>query len=104
MKNESGITPLGHRVLVKVIQTERKTDGGIIIPEKVAEQKDKAQVNAVVIAVGSTAWSTAELGGKPWAEPGDTVVIGKYSGVLLPGKDGENYRVVNDTELQAKLE
>ena len=101
--NESGIEPLGHRVLVKPILTDRTVGGGIIIPDKLADKEDKAQIKATLIAVGPTAWRAEGLGGFPWAAPGDTVIIGKYSGVFLKGTDGVNYRIVNDDELQARL-
>lgn len=104
MTNESGIEPLGHRVLLKPILTERVTEGGIVIPEVSAEKEDKAQIRAVVVAYGPTAWKAEGLGGVPWARTGEKVVIGKYAGVFLKGKDGVNYRVVNDDELQAKIE
>ena len=102
--NESGIVPLGHRVLVKPLLSERMTDGGIVIPESMADKNDKAQIKAVVVAVGETAWADSLLGGKPWAHPGDTVIIGKYAGVFIDGKDGGKYRIVNDDELQARIE
>ena len=103
MNNESGIQPLGHRVLVRAISAERVTTGGIVIPEPVAEKNDKAQIKAVVIAYGPTAWKAQGLGDEPWASVGDTVIIGKFAGVLLQGKDGVQYRVVNDDELQARV-
>lgn len=102
--NESGIVPLGHRVLVRPLPSERVTEGGIVIPDNTAEKNDRAQIKAIVVAFGDTAWTDSTLGGKPWVQAGDTVVIGKYAGVFLDGKDGEKYRIVNDDELQAKLE
>lgn len=101
--NESGIEPLGHRVLLRPILTDRTVGGGIIIPDKLADREDKAQIKAVLVESGPTAWKAEGLGGAPWAQPGDTVIIGKYSGVFLKGADGVNYRIVNDDELQAKL-
>lgn len=104
MQNESGIEPLGHRVLVKPILTDRKTEGGIIIPEPTANKEDKAQIKSIVVAYGPTAWKAEGLGGTPWARTGETVIIGKFAGVFLKGKDGDNYRIVNDDELQARIE
>lgn len=103
MNNESGIKPLGHRVLVRAIITERMTTGGIVIPEPVAEKNDKSQIKAIVIDYGPTAWKAQGLGDEPWANAGDVVIIGKFAGVLLQGKDGVQYRIVNDDELQARI-
>lgn len=102
-RNESGIVPLGHRVLVRPILTERVVGGGIIIPDKLADKEDKAQIRAILIESGPTAWKAEGLGGIPWAKSGDVVIIGKYSGVFLKGQDDVNYRIVNDDELQARL-
>ncbi|HCZ47416.1 MAG TPA: hypothetical protein DCZ11_00235, partial [Gammaproteobacteria bacterium] len=63
-----------------------------------------AQIKAIVVAFGDTAWTDSTLGGRPWVQTGDTVVIGKLAGVFIDGKDGEHYRIVNDDEVQAKLE
>ena len=104
MKNESGIVPVGHRVLIRTINTERITSGGIVIPDPVAEKKDKEQVRATVIDYGDTAWMAEGLGSKPWAAVGDTVLIGKYAGVLVKGKDDVQYRIINDDEIQARIE
>lgn len=104
MENKSGIEPLGHRVLVRPILTERVTEGGIVIPEPTADKEDKAQIKAIVVAAGPTAWKAEGLGGTPWAAVGEKVVIGKYAGVFLKGTDGANYRIVNDDELQARIQ
>ncbi len=103
MNNESGIEPLGHRVLVRVILSERMTAGGIVIPDPIAEKSDKAQIKAIVIDYGPTAWKAQGLGDEPWASVGDVVIIGKRAGVFLQGKDGVDYRIVNDDELQARI-
>lgn len=103
MTNESGITPVGHRVLVRPIKTERVTGGGIIIPESTADKNDKAQIKALVIDYGTTAWKAAGFGGEPWANRGDTVLTGKFAGVMVKGSDGVEYRLVNDDDIQARI-
>ncbi len=104
MNNESGIRPVGHRVLIRTLSSERTTSGGIVIPDPVADKKDKEQIKAVVIDYGETAWMAEGLGGKPWAQVGDTVIIGKFSGVFVKGKDDVQYRIINDDEIQARVE
>ena len=102
--NDSGIHPVGHMVLVRPVLTQRMTGGGIVIPEVAADKNDKAQIKAVLIDYGPTAWLAQGLGGKPWAKRGDTVVIGKYSGVPIEGRNDVRYRIVRDDELQARLD
>lgn len=104
MNNESGIKPVGHRVLIRTLSSERLTPGGIVIPDPIADKKDKEQIKALVVDVGETAWKADGLGGNPWASPGDTVIIGKFAGVFVKGKDEVQYRLINDDEIQARVE
>lgn len=103
-ENTSGITPCGHRVLVRTFQAQRKTDGGILIPENVADRKDKAETKAILLDYGPTAWQAEGFGGKPWAERGDVVIIGRNEGVFVTGVDGIEYRLLNDEGIQARIE
>ena len=70
------IRPLGDRAIVKRLEAETKSTGGIIIPDNAAEKPSKGKV----IAVGP---GKALKGGKHRAltvKVGDTVLFGKYSG------------------------
>lgn len=110
MKNNSGVVPMDKRVLVKPDSAERKTAGGIIIPEVNAERKDMAMTKATIVAVGETAWSEAihdaKQFGADFAAPttGARVMIAKYGGVEIEGADGEKYRLLNDEDVVARLE
>ena len=77
--------PLGDRVLVKRVEEEEKTRGGIIIPDTAKEKPQEGEV----IAVGPGA---RDESGKVQAldvKPGDRILFGKWSGteVKLDGKD-----------------
>lgn len=100
--NTSGITPLEYRVLIKADSTERITEGGIVIPESIAEKQDMAQVKATVVAIGGNCfedWKDPEL---PHA--GSRVSTKKYAGFVIKGKDGGEYRIVNDKDITALLD
>ena len=102
MINESGIQPVGHRVLILPEQIEEKTEAGIIL--HTASQKSReemAQINGVVVAIGTTAYSDQE---SPWCKVGDKVIIGKYAGLIYQGNDDKSYRVINDLDVVAVLE
>lgn len=102
MINESGIHPLGHRVLVLPEFVEEKSEGGIIIHHGNQQMREEmAQIKALVVELGSTAYKDQE---SEWCQAGDRVVIGKYSGLLYKGKDGQNYRVINDLDVVANIE
>jgi len=77
--------PLGDRVLVKRVEEEEKTRGGIIIPDTAKEKPQEGEV----IAVGPGA---RDENGKVQAldvKVGDRILFGKWSGteVKLEGQD-----------------
>lgn len=76
--------PLGDRVLIKRIEGQDKTAGGIYIPDAA---KEKAQIGEV-IAVGPGA-KTDKEGNliKPAVKVGDRVYFGKYAGTEIMSPD-----------------
>ena len=102
MKNESGIQPVEFKVLVKVDELEEVTEGGIIIPEDVRAKEALAIANATLIAVGGNAFTEPNWKGLI-PQPGMRVIIAKYSGNLLKGSDGVEYRLCSDKDIAAIL-
>lgn len=103
MDNQSGLTPLDMRILVKPEAVEEVTKGGIIRPDVTRDREKYAATVAKLIAAGSNAF--LEWGGearKP--QPGDRVLFAQYSGARHQGKDGEDYVVLNDKDLLAVIE
>ena len=98
--SESGIYPVGHRVLVLPVEIEKKTESGIFLPDKVVMMEESAQTQGTIIAIGDTCWEDEQA---PWAEVGDFVMFGKYAGVVYEGNDGKKYRVLNDRDIVAIL-
>lgn len=87
--------PLGDRVLVKRLESEEKTQSGIIIPDAA---KEKAQTGAVV-AVGAGRRDTA---GNPIpmdVKVGDVVYFGKYSGT-----EAGDHLIVREEEILGIVE
>ncbi len=80
------IRPLQDRIIVKRIEEEDKTKGGIIIPETAKEKP----MEGAVIAVGSG--KILENGTKQSLEvkAGDRVLFGKYSGTEVKIDDVEH--------------
>jgi len=95
------LTPLGHRVLVKVEKVEEKI-GSFYLPEKEVKKEQNAKEEGVLIAIGNTAFQN--LGdGRPWAAVGDKVVFARYGGYRVEDGD-DQYVVLNDEDLIAKRE
>ncbi|HKP78804.1 MAG TPA: co-chaperone GroES [Phenylobacterium sp.] len=77
--------PLGDRVLVKRVEEEEKTKGGIIIPDTAKEKPQEGEV----IAVGPGARDDSGKIQPLDVKVGDRILFGKWSGseVKLEGKD-----------------
>jgi len=99
--NSSGIVPVGRAVLVEPYEPEIKKSV-IALPETVQERTTMAEVRAVVIAIGATAWEDES---QPRAAVGDKVLITKFAGTIVIGtKDQKRYRIVNDRDIFCKIE
>jgi co-chaperonin GroES (HSP10) len=98
----SGIHPVGHRVLVLPEVVEHKSAGGIILGTASQSQREQmAQVNALVVELGTTAYSDQPV---PWCTVGQRVVIGKYAGLVKVGLDEQLYRIINDLDVVATID
>ena len=99
--NTSGITPLGHAVLVRTYEPEVR--GGLIqIPDHVKGMMQQLEQRCEVVAVGPEAWAD-EI--EPRAKPGDRVLVTKYAGyVTNQTADGQPYRLINDRDLFARID
>ena len=110
MSNESGVHPVGEKVLVKRILTERKTAGGILIPESNAQKQDIANIKAQVVEIGPLAFQEERrfeltFNRVPTVpEAGQFVCMARYAGYDIEGKDGEMYRVIADADVTAILD
>jgi chaperonin GroES len=89
--------PLGDRVLVKRVEGQEKTAGGLYIPDSA---KEKAQI-AQVLAVGPG--KTDKNGNliKPAVKVGDHVYFGKYSGTEILDTD---HVVIREEEILGIVE
>ena len=83
--------PLHDRVLVRRVEQEAKTAGGIIIPDTAKEKPSQGEV----IAVGPGGRAEAGKIIKPDVQAGDRVLFGKWSGteVKIDGEDLQGNRL-----------
>jgi len=91
--------PLHDRVLVRRLEAEEKTVGGIIIPDAAKEKPQEGEV----VSVGSgTRDETGKL--QPLdVKPGDRVLFGKWSGTEVK-IDGEDLLVMKESNIMGVLE
>ncbi len=92
------VKPLADRIVVKPLEAEEKTKGGIIIPDNAKEKPQKGEV----VAVGPG--KIADDGKKITMElkPGDKVLYGKYSGTEVT-VDGQEYLIVKESDVLAVI-
>lgn len=91
------IQPLGDRVVVRPLEAEEKTKGGIILPDTAKEKPQEGEI----IAVGKG--KTLENGSVQVMEvkKGDRVLYGKYSGSEIKTKDGEDLLIMREEDILA---
>ncbi|MDD3762449.1 MAG: co-chaperone GroES [Nevskiales bacterium] len=90
------LRPLHDRVIVKRIEEEKKSAGGIIIPDNAAEKP----VRGEVIAVGSGKKTEDGKTVPMDVKKGDVVLFGKYSGSEVK-VDGEELLVMREDDIMA---
>ncbi len=102
MSNPSGINPKGYRILLRPKEVARQSAGGIILnTEAQSEREQMANTIGIVVDMGDNCFIEQPT---PWCKIGDKVAFAKYAGLLYTGKDGINYRMINDGDITATLD
>lgn len=93
------LKPIGDRILVKRIESETTSKGGIIIPDAAKEKPQEAEV--VAVGDGKLLDNGERLA--PPVQPGDRVLFAKYAGdeIKLAGDD---HLIIRSSEILAKIE
>jgi chaperonin GroES len=93
------IRPLHDRVIIKRMEEERTSPGGIVIPDSAAEKPIKGKVVAVgngkILESGEVRALDIKVG--------DAVLFGKYSGTEVK-VDGEDLLVMREEDVMAVIE
>ena len=93
------ILPLHDRVLVKALEAETKTAGGLIIPDSVQEKPQEGKVISVGAGVKAEDGSVTPLDVKK----GDLVLYGKWSGTEVK-VDGDTLLIMRESDIMGILE
>ncbi len=86
--------PLHDRVLIKVLDSEEKTSGGIIIPDTAKEKPQEGEV----VAVGPGAMNDTGKLAPMDVKVGDIVLFGKWSGTEVK-IDGKEYSIMKESDI-----
>ena len=93
------LKPLNDRVLVKRLESEEKTAGGLFIPDTAKEKPSRGQV----IAVGPGKYGDDGKRMAMAVKKGDTVLFSKYSGTEVK-LDGEDHLVLREDDILAIID
>jgi len=93
------VRPLNDRVLVKRLESEEKTKGGIIIPDAAKEKPFEGKVMAVGGGKKDEKGKVIPL----VVKKGDRVLFGKYSGTEIK-IEGEEVVIVREDDILAVIE
>ncbi|TNE85034.1 MAG: co-chaperone GroES [Deltaproteobacteria bacterium] len=88
--------PLYDRVLVKRVEAETRSSGGLFIPETAKEKPQRAEVIAVGQGRITKSGEVREL----TVKPGDTVLFAKYSGNEIK-IDGAEHLILREEDILA---
>lgn len=93
------VRPLQDRILVKRVEEEEKTKGGIIIPDSAKEKPQEG----LVVAVGAGKVTDSGKRVPPDVKAGDRVLFGKYSGTDIK-IEGEEHLILREDDVVAIIE
>lgn len=93
------VRPLQDRVLVKRVESETRSAGGIIIPDTAKEKP----LEGIVIAVGQGKRLDDGTRVAPEVKEGDRVLFGKYAGTEIK-VDGEEHMILKESDILGILD
>ncbi|HSQ83618.1 MAG TPA: co-chaperone GroES [Desulfobacterales bacterium] len=93
------LRPLNDRILVKRVEEETKTKGGIIIPDTAKEKPAEGKI----VAVGVGALNNDGVRVPLEVKVGDRILFGKYGGQEIK-VEGEEYLIMSEQEVLCVIE
>jgi chaperonin GroES len=93
------IRPLGDKILIKRIEAESMTAGGIVLPDSAKEKPKRGRVQAV----GDGKLLDTGERSKPQLKKNDEVLFTSYAGTEIK-IDGEEYIIMDESDILAVLE
>lgn len=93
------LKPLGDRVVVKVVESEEKTSGGILLPQTAKEKPQEGEV----LAVGPGKLLEDGKRAPMEVREGDRIIFAKYGGTEVKTQ-GEEYLIISEKDILAIVE
>jgi chaperonin GroES len=93
------LIPLGEKVVVRALEAEERTAGGIVLPDTAREKPQQGRV----LSVGDGRWLTNGKRATPQVSEGDRVLFQRYSGTPFV-VDGEELLIMDERDILAVVE
>lgn len=97
-------TPVGYRMLIEPIQSDKVTKGGIVLVDESKQYADAANSVGRVLKQGESCYQGGKFS-SPWCKPGDYVLYARHVGQRIEWReqDGESktYLLINDDDVRA---
>ncbi|MCZ7645394.1 MAG: co-chaperone GroES [Planctomycetota bacterium] len=93
------VTPLGDKVLVKRLEAEEKTAGGIVLPDTAKEKPKEGKI----VALGSGKLLDDGKRGDFQVKKGDRILFSSYAGTEVK-IDGEEYLLMAEEDILAVVQ
>ena len=98
------LQPLEYRVLLRVVEVDEITEGGLLKPESFFEKEMFAKTYAVFVSCGDEAFTDGSgnyIRNKP--QKGDRIITTKYAGNVYRDQENNLYRFCNDKDIVATI-
>jgi len=96
--------PKGYKLLIAIPKLDEKTDGGVIIPDKLKGMEEVASIIGLVIGMGPSCYKDNDkFPDGSYCKEGDFVIFRSYSGTRFKFK-GEEFRLINDDTVEAVVD
>jgi chaperonin GroES len=92
------LRPLDDRVVVKPMDAEERTAGGIVLPDAAQEKPQRGKI----VAVGPGRLLDSGNRGELSVSIGDEVIFGKYGGTEVE-VDGQEVKILRESDILAKF-
>ena len=92
------IKPLDDRVVIELVESEEKTDGGIYLPDSAKEKPTKGRI----IAIGPGGKLKSGKRAKPEVNLGDLVIVNKWGGTEIK-IEGREYSLMRENDILAVI-
>ncbi len=91
------LQPLADRIIVKPLDAEAVTKGGIVLPDTAKEKPQEGKV----VSVGKGKRDDKGVVHAVELKTGDVVLYGKYSGTEIKDKKGDSYLIMREEDVLA---